>query len=132
MSSLMARMPDELLARCAGWLDTPTARRLAQVSRAGERLVLARLAAEKAGRAAEAAALVAAQRPHQGPAHCGSPAGMGVYRHVRALHAEYVFHFVFQTLESDVFHWNTMEYVECVWNTRICIPIYPCVPVEYP
>jgi hypothetical protein len=43
MSSLMARMPDELLARCAGWLDTPTARRLAQVSRAGERLVLARL-----------------------------------------------------------------------------------------
>ena len=74
MSSLMARMPDELLARCAGWLDTPTARRLAQVSRAGERLVLARLAAEKAERAAQAAAVVAAQAaPRQHTLHSRLP-----------------------------------------------------------
>ena len=61
MSSLMARLPDELLTRCAGCLDTPSAGRLTQVSRAGERLTLARLAAEKAERAAQAAAVVAAQ-----------------------------------------------------------------------
>ena len=47
------------------------------------------------------------------------------------LHGEYVFHIVFHTLENDVFHWNTMEYVEYVWNTRIYIPNHPCIPVEY-
>ena len=42
MSSLMVRRPDELLARCAGFLDLPSAGHLAQASRAGQRLVLAR------------------------------------------------------------------------------------------
>ena len=45
MSSLMVRRPDELLARCAGFLDLPSAGHLAQASRAGQRLVLAWLVA---------------------------------------------------------------------------------------
>ena len=58
------------------------------------------------------------------------PCKVRVLGWVRNLAVKYVFHFVFQTLENDVFHWNTMEYVEYVWNTRICIPIHPCIPVE--
>ena len=55
----MARLPDELLARCAGFLDLPSAGRLAQASRAGQRLVLARLVEVKAERAAALAAAAA-------------------------------------------------------------------------
>ena len=55
----MARLPDELLARCAGFLDLPSAGHLAQASRAGQRLVLARLVAAKAERAAALAAAAA-------------------------------------------------------------------------
>ena len=59
MSSLMARLPDELLARCAGFLDLPSAGHLAQASRAGQRLVFARLVEVKAERAAALAAAAA-------------------------------------------------------------------------
>ena len=65
MSSLMARLPDELLARCASVLDLPSAGRLAQASRAGQRLVLARLVEDKAERDA---ALAAAAAPLHGVA----------------------------------------------------------------
>ena len=67
MSSLMARLPDELLARCAGFLDLPSAGRLAQASRAGQRLVLARLVAAKAERGAAAHLAAAAAPPPAAP-----------------------------------------------------------------
>ena len=59
MSSLMARLPDELLARCAAILDLLAAGRLAQASRAGQHLVLTRLVEDKAERDARAATTAA-------------------------------------------------------------------------
>ena len=64
---MSSRLPDELLARCAGQLDLPSAGRLAQASRAGQRLVLVRLVEAKAERAA-ALAEAAAPPPVHGVA----------------------------------------------------------------
>ena len=65
MVPLSARLPEELLAVIASFLDTPSAGRFAAASRQGQRLVLARLDAEKAeldrARAAAQAAPLAAR-----------------------------------------------------------------------
>jgi len=63
MSSLKARLPDELLACCGAFLDKPSAGRFAQASRSGQRLVLKRLNAEKAALVAAASQTVAVAAP---------------------------------------------------------------------
>ena len=66
--ALMVPLPEELLACCASFLDTPSAGRFAAASRQGQRLVLARLAAEKAERdRAEAEAAAAAADAQAAP-----------------------------------------------------------------